>query len=90
MEEKDEEGEISTSVHTYVLCTHVHMVRPITRLRVGSWSVGSAVLARVVFGDTSHEILVWVRADGRTLLGKENNWALINNLRESLKNFNMR
>lgn len=29
--------------------------------------------ARVIFGDTSHETLVWVRADGRTLvLGKEN------------------
>jgi len=36
MEEKDEEGEISTSMHTYVLCTHVHVVRPIMRLRVGS------------------------------------------------------
>jgi len=47
--------------------------------------------ARVIFGDTSYETLVWVRpvVERMLVLGKENIWALTNNLKGNLKNFDV-
>lgn len=53
------------SVHTYVLCTHMYVCGASHNAATcGLVKCGFGRLkVRVVFGDTSHKILVWVRAD---------------------------
>lgn len=53
------------SVHTYVLCTRMYVCGASHNAATcGLVKCGFGRLkVRVVFGDTSHKILVWVRAD---------------------------
>lgn len=63
-EKKKKEERDQHSVHTYVLCTHMYVCGASHNAATcGLVKCGFGRLkARVVFGDTSHKILVWVRA----------------------------